>query len=106
MTGDVDLASVCPNGVARITDEHTFLNWLVSALLGGFIDTPTSVEIGCSAGPAMQPQAMTIELQMTPETIERIRAAYPNVDAQLAEMIDASSPTPSMASRSSDAASF
>ncbi len=106
LSGDVDLPAVCPNGIARITDEHTFLNWLVSALIGGFIYTPTTVEIWCAAGPAMQPQAMTIQLQMTPEKIERIRARYPNVDAQLAEMLEVSSSMQRMASHPSESASF
>jgi hypothetical protein len=106
LSGDVDLPSVCPQGIARITDEHTFLNWLVSALLGGWLYTPTSVEIWCAAGPAMQPQAMTIELEMTPERIERIRAAYPNVDAQLAEMLESRPAVESVAASPSSSARF
>ncbi len=45
----VETASQCPNGVARVETQLTFLNGLVSALTAG-IFTPMTIKVTCAAG--------------------------------------------------------
>lgn len=45
----VETASRCPNGVARVETQHSFLNSLVGALTMG-IYTPMTITVQCAAG--------------------------------------------------------
>jgi hypothetical protein len=44
----VETASRCPNGVARVETQHSFLNWLVGAITFG-IYTPMEIRVTCAA---------------------------------------------------------
>jgi hypothetical protein len=56
----VEAAAKCPNGVARVETQHTFLNWLVGALTFG-IYTPIRIDVTCAAsGPVRTSDASTI----------------------------------------------
>ncbi|MBX2812614.1 MAG: Bor family protein [Myxococcales bacterium] len=48
-TADVELTTVCPQGVARIDNVHTFVNGLIGALIG-VVYAPTTVKVYCSSG--------------------------------------------------------
>lgn len=45
----VQTASACPNGVAKVETEHTFLNQLVGGLTFG-IFTPMHIRVTCASG--------------------------------------------------------
>jgi hypothetical protein len=64
---DVDLKTTCPSGNATIKDQHSFLNGLVSALVG-VIYSPTTVEIYCGTGRAAS-------LHLTPEQLRQVALA-------------------------------
>jgi hypothetical protein len=64
----VETASECPNGVAKVETEHSFLNMVANALTFG-IYTPMSITVTCAAG-AME---------------EAAAADAPVVDAQSAD---------------------
>ena len=46
----VEVTDRCPNGVARVDSELSFLNLVVGALTGG-IYTPMSIRVQCAAAP-------------------------------------------------------
>ena len=46
---DIDLGAICPDGVARIHEEETFTNGLVSVLTLG-IYNPISITVHCADG--------------------------------------------------------
>src|SRR5690606_1891844 len=46
--GDVDVSQECPDGVARVETEMTFLNGLVGGLTAG-IFTPVHVKVTCAS---------------------------------------------------------
>jgi len=52
----INTASRCPNGVARVETQLSFLNQLVGALTLG-IYTPMDVRVTCAQGSAMGPAA-------------------------------------------------
>ena len=43
----VNVASQCPNGVARVETQHSFLNSLVAALTSGIV-TPMEITVTCA----------------------------------------------------------
>lgn len=45
----IDAASECPNGVARVETQHTFLN-MVATVVTGYIYSPMSITVTCAAG--------------------------------------------------------
>ena len=64
---DVDVRTTCPSGNATVKDSWTFLNSLVSALVG-VIYSPTTVEIYCGNG-------RTGSLHLTPEQLRQVAVA-------------------------------
>lgn len=45
----VQTQSKCPQGVAKVETQYSFLNWLVGAITGG-IYTPMSIKVTCAQG--------------------------------------------------------
>lgn len=45
----VNTASRCPNGVAKVETQHSFLNGLVAAITWG-IYTPIQIDVTCASG--------------------------------------------------------
>jgi len=45
----VETAAKCPNGVARVETQHSFLNMVASAITFG-IYTPMTIEVQCAGG--------------------------------------------------------
>ncbi len=45
----VNTASRCPNGVAKVETQHSFLNGLVAAITWG-IYTPIQIDVTCATG--------------------------------------------------------
>lgn len=50
MPDQLDVANDCPDGVAKVETQLSFLNQVVSAVTGGII-TPMTLEVTCAAGP-------------------------------------------------------
>ncbi|HEY9514039.1 MAG TPA: Bor family protein, partial [Gemmatimonadaceae bacterium] len=56
----VDAAAKCPNGVARVETQHSFLNGLVQFITLG-IYTPIQIDVTCAAtGPVKTSDASTV----------------------------------------------
>ncbi len=49
----VDLNKLCPQGVAEIASEHSFIDIVLYSLTGGLY-TPVSVEVHCASGVAFR----------------------------------------------------
>ena len=47
--GDTDLGSKCPDGVAEVKEQKSFVDQLISGLTG-FLYSPTSVTVECAKG--------------------------------------------------------
>ncbi len=62
----VKTAEQCPNGVARVDTERSFLNQLVSILTIG-IYTPMSIVVTCAAAPSDEDAAGQAMLQIDPD---------------------------------------
>jgi hypothetical protein len=45
----VDAKGKCPQGVAKVETQYSFLNWLVGAITAG-IYTPMSIKVTCAQG--------------------------------------------------------
>jgi hypothetical protein len=58
---EISVAAQCPNGVARVVTEQSFLNGLVGALTLG-IYTPQDVRITCASGTSALPGAREIHV--------------------------------------------
>ncbi len=72
----VETASQCPNGVARVETQHSFLNGLAAALTWG-IYTPIQIQAWC-AGPGEEDrdaQVMSVPENANPEDVQRTFAA-------------------------------
>ena len=52
----IQTASQCPNGVARVETQHSFLNSLVAAITFS-IYTPMTITVQCAAGGSPDPAA-------------------------------------------------
>lgn len=53
----VNVPQACPNGIAGVENQQTFVNGLVTWLTLGFIWEPTTVTVRCKAGAAGAPQS-------------------------------------------------
>jgi hypothetical protein len=49
--GEVDLERLCPQGVATVAEQKTFVDQLLSGFTG-FLYSPTSVRVECAGGTA------------------------------------------------------
>jgi len=58
---EINTAAQCPNGVATVETQQSFLNGLVGGLTLG-IYTPQDVRITCASGTAMVPGARHIDV--------------------------------------------
>ena len=69
----VETASRCPNGVAKVETEHTFVNQLVGLITLG-IYTPMRIRVTCAQGTDVSPAATL----MIPEDAgqEQVRATF------------------------------
>jgi hypothetical protein len=47
--GEADAAALCPDGVAAVHEEKSFVDQLLSTVTG-FLYSPTSVEVECAGG--------------------------------------------------------
>ena len=56
----VETASQCPEGVARVETQHSFLNMVAAAITFG-IYTPMQITVTCAAGGSPEPGSATIE---------------------------------------------
>lgn len=56
----VETASQCPNGVARVETQHSFLN-MVAAVVTFGIYTPMQITVTCATGGSPEPAASTVE---------------------------------------------
>ncbi len=65
----VNVASQCPNGVARVETRLSFLNMLVTGLTFG-IYSPMEITVTCAAGGAPAPEATARD-----DAAERLQAA-------------------------------
>lgn len=70
----VEAAEECPNGVARVETELSFVNQLVSFLTLG-IYTPMHIRVTCAAGDDDLDMASTMEVPAD-ATSEQMRAAF------------------------------
>ena len=57
----VNVASRCPNGVARVETRHSFMNQLVAGLTSWII-TPMTITVTCAAGNMEEPDAEEPEI--------------------------------------------
>jgi hypothetical protein len=72
----VETAAKCPNGVAKVETQLSFVNQLVSALTFG-IYTPMSIKVTCAANKAGQAPASPVDLTVSADAgTERLRAAF------------------------------
>jgi len=53
----VNVSQACPNAVAAVENQQTFVNGLVTWLTLGFIWEPTTVTVTCKASTADAPQS-------------------------------------------------
>jgi hypothetical protein len=83
VSGDIQFAKVCPSGVARIEDYHSFLN----TFLGGLTMTlwhPTTVKVWCKGATG----AVTIPIEMTDELVQRILSDFPDAPQRAQQILD------------------
>lgn len=79
----VEVAQQCPNGVARVETQLSFLNQLASFLTFG-IYTPMEISVQCAAGAVAQTDA---EMRVAPgATAEEARSALAQAALQSAEL--------------------
>src|SRR5207302_3243669 len=70
----IETASKCPNGVAKVETKHSFLNQLVSGLLGG-IYSPIAIKVTCAqGGRAAAPRASEVPVPSRASPDERTAA--------------------------------
>jgi hypothetical protein len=74
----VETASQCPNGVARVETQLSFLNMLVAALTFG-IYTPMQITVTCAAGGSPEPAESTVEQRES--ATQALQAAVDHVAA-------------------------
>jgi hypothetical protein len=55
----VQVASRCPNGVAKVETQLSFLNGLVSAITFGIV-TPMQIDVTCASASRDDPEELTI----------------------------------------------
>jgi hypothetical protein len=86
----VDAAAKCPNGVARVETQHSFLNGLVQFITLG-IYTPIQIDVTCAApGPVKTSDASTatpvLKVGGAADSVARLRAM--NRAAAVSDAID------------------
>ncbi len=82
----VETAEQCPNGVARVDTERSFLNQIVSILTIG-IYTPMSIVVTCAAGSGGEDAAGQATLQVDPEaSMEEKQLVFQEAAALSAEL--------------------
>jgi hypothetical protein len=83
----VNTASTCPNGVARVDTQHSFLNGLVAAVTFGIV-TPMTITVTCasSGGGADNDAALTVNVAATATAEQKADAV--NAAARLAAQND------------------
>jgi hypothetical protein len=74
LSDETYLSQICPSGVARIEDKHTFLNMLVAGLTMS-IYSPTTVKIWCKGASA----AVTVPVELNDEISAGLLLEYPNI---------------------------
>ena len=104
----VNLDQICPEGVAAVRTDVSFLNNLVAWLTGG-IYTPSRLKVWCEtaprpvqAVPAMAPQPApqatlgppTAEILITQDAVERWAAARPEQVQELIDVVQSTAPDP------------
>ena len=70
---EISTAAQCPNGVATVETQQSFLNGLVAGLTIG-IYTPQEVKITCASGSAMIPGAHEIDVAHDSPVADRVAA--------------------------------
>ncbi len=91
---EIDVAAECPDGVARVETQLSFLNQLASALTFGLY-TPMTISVACAAGPdrAAMNAGNTFNVigsRPSPETIDRaIRLAIETRQNTYLNFVDA-----------------
>ena len=82
----VETAQRCPNGVARVDTERSFLNQIVSILTIG-IYTPMSIVVTCAAGPSGEDAADEASMQVSPgASMEEKQLVFQQAAALSAEL--------------------
>ena len=85
----VETAERCPDGVARVDTERSFLNQIVGILTIG-IYTPMSIVVTCAAGSAGEDAAGQATLQVDPDaSMEEKQLVFQEAAALSAELGDA-----------------
>jgi len=70
---EISTAAQCPNGVATVETQQSFLNGLVGGLTLG-IYTPQEVKITCASGSAMVPGTHEIDVAHGAPVADRVAA--------------------------------
>lgn len=82
----VETAERCPNGVARVDTERSFLNQIVSILTIG-IYTPMSIIVTCAEGPSGDSAVDGASLRVGPEaSMEEKQLVFQEAAALSAEL--------------------
>lgn len=83
-SGQVNLEQVCPQGIARIENEMSFVNGLVTVFTGALYQ-PTTVEVYCNNG------GSPVQVGLTPDAdmISRLQEVYPDLEERLGLAIEA-----------------
>lgn len=79
----VNVAGQCPNGIARVETQHTFVEGLVAAITVG-IFTPMTISVTCATrGTALAPGEQMLDVgQRTPEARQAAMAAAASLSAK------------------------
>ena len=79
---EVNVAQECPQGVAMVRTQMSFVNGLVSALTGGIL-TPWTIMVTCASGTASLPSS-AVEVAASASTAD-IQAAFAEAAEQAVE---------------------
>jgi hypothetical protein len=85
----VNVSSICPSGNATVTDEHSFVNLIIAALIGELY-YPTTVEVYCDGRVArleLSPEQLRA-MGRNPRTMAYVRDAAPEQAPRLAQAIE------------------
>ncbi len=73
LSGDINVSQACPQGIAEVENEVTFLNWLASRAVQGAVATP----IALATRSAERPTGYVIPIELwSPQTV-RVTCAAP-----------------------------
>jgi Bor protein len=76
---DISVVAQCPNGVATVETQQSFLNGLVG-LLTLYIYTPQEVRVTCASGSSALPTGRHIDVDHEAPVSERIAAIRQAID--------------------------